>query len=230
MKKKKGFSLIEIGIVMIVIGILISAVMKGKDVIKSAEIKQLNQTFLSKWVAVTASYYDKLGYNLSASPTSNTMLVADGLSDADGNGTIGCNNLILYTKRAGINLQKIINTNSGNPCRTTIAGEFTDEVTVAVGLESFRINTTQESNTTRNFVLFFNMPGDIALSYDRLVDNQADLTNGKVIALEEYTNSSPKVAGSLEDNNLTTGASGLEPISGEIDGEKLYTIGVILDH
>ncbi len=228
---KKGFSLIEIGIVMVVIGILMAAVMKGKDIIKSAEIKEMNQTFLSKWVAVTASYYDKVGYNLTGSTISRSMGVADGLSDDNSSETVnGCNKLIDYAKQAGINIKKIISTNTNSPCRRVISGEFTDNVTVGVGLESFRINTSTESNTTRNFILFFNMPGDIALSYDRLVDNQADLTKGSVIALEEYDNTNPKIAGSLEDNNLSTDSNGTEPLSTLINSNKLYTIGVILDY
>ena len=237
MKKKKGFSLIEIGIVMIVIGILISAVMKGKDVIRSAEIKEMNQNFLSKWFVVTASYYDRMGYNLTASSTSKSMGVVDGLSDADHNTTvIGCTNLITYTKQAGINVENLISTNTNSPCRRVISGEFTDDVTIAVGLESFRVATNEEVNTTRNFVLFFNMPGDIALAFDRLIDQQADLKSGRVIALDVYDGTNQRVAGDMLDDNLTSGVApngdvdGLEPISDVIDATKLYTIGIILDH
>ena len=233
---KKAFSLIEIGIVLIVVGILISAVMKGQDIIQSAEVKEMNQNFLSKWVSVTSSYYDKLGYNLSASSTKRMMIAADGLSDADTNETIGCESLITYAKQAGINVQKVISTNTESPCRRAIRGEFTDEVSIGVGLESFRINTDEESNATRNFVLFFNMPGDIALAYDRLVDQQADLTAGRVIALDVYSDGNARSAGDMLDDNLSSGvaengdANGLEPVQSIIDATKLYTIGVILDH
>ena len=233
---KKGFSLIEIGIVLVVIGVLISAVMKGRDIIKSAEIKEMNQNFLSKWVAVSASYYDKLGYNLTASTTRRSMGVANGLADTNVSTVYGCDDLITFTKQAGINIEKVVSTNTGSPCRRSISGDFTDEVTIGVGLESFRINTSEESNVTRNFVLFFNMPGDIALAYDRLVDNQADLTSGSVVALDVYDNLNPRTSGDILDDNLTSGiaengdANGLEPLISIIDATKLYTIGVILDY
>ncbi|MCK5111233.1 MAG: prepilin-type N-terminal cleavage/methylation domain-containing protein [Arcobacteraceae bacterium] len=235
MKMRKGFSLIEIGIVMVVIGILMAAVMKGKDIIKSAEIKQMNQTFLSKWVNVAASYYDRVGYNLTGGTTSRSMGVAEGFTE-DGNTTVwGCYELVEATKRAGINIENIISTNTGSPCRATISGEFTDDITVAVGLESFSI-TSDDENATRNFVLFFNMPGDVAQAFDRLVDGQADLSSGSVVALAVYEDTSPMASGDIIDDNLSSdegisaSATGLNALTGEIDAEKLYTIGVILDH
>lgn len=237
MKFKKSFSLVEMGIVLVIIGILISAVMKGKDIIKNAEIKEMNQNFLTKWVSITTSYYDRFGYNLTGTTTSTSMGVADGLSDTDHDSTvIGCTNLLNKAKSAGINIESLISTNTPSPCRREISGEFTDNVTVAIGLESLRINTSTESNNTRNFVLFFNMPGDIALAFDRLIDQRANLQDGKVIALDEYSTLNRRVAGDMRDDNLSSGvaingdANGLEPITSTIDATKLYTVGVILDY
>ena len=41
LKNNKGFTLIEMAIVLIIIGIIIGAVVKGKDIIKSGEQKKL---------------------------------------------------------------------------------------------------------------------------------------------------------------------------------------------
>ncbi len=64
---KKAFSLIEISIVMIVIGILIAAVMSGRDVIKSSDVKHFYQKFAGKWQTVATSYYDRMSVKFTIS-------------------------------------------------------------------------------------------------------------------------------------------------------------------
>ena len=226
---KKGFSLIEIGIVMIVIGILIAAVMNGKDIIKSAEIKQHNQTFLSKWVAVATTHYDKIGYNMSGSSASGSMSVADGFADTTVSGVYGCDGLVDFAKKAGINLNTVISTNTGSPCRKTISGEFSGDVEVAVGLENLVVTSDEENLSRRNFVLFFNVPGDIALAFDRLKDSQANTQSGKVLVLDSY--STAKKSGDLLDDNLSTNSTGVVALgNADINATNLHTVGVILEH
>ena len=227
MKLKKGFSLIEIGIVMIVIGILIAAVMKGKDVIKSAEIKQHNQTYLNKWVSVATTHYDKVGYNIGGSATSGAIGTVDGSKDDNttGDGAIvGCNNLITYAEKAGINLNNVILTNTDNPCQKTISGEYSGDVTVSVVLKNMTITTSEENASTRNMVLFKNMPGDVALAFDRLVDGQADTYAGKVVVLEAYTSAQADANMTVNDYNTTITALS------DINATDLHTVGVILEH
>ena len=224
---KKGFSLIEIGIVMIVIGILIAAVMKGKDVIKSAEIKQHNQTYLNKWVSVATTHYDKVGYNIGGSSTSGAIGTVDGSKDDNTTGDpalVGCNDLITYAEKAGINLNNVILTNTDNPCQKTISGEYSGDVTVSVALKNMTITTSEENASTRNMVLFKNMPGDVALAFDRLVDGQADTYAGKVVVLEAYTSAQADANMTVDDYNTTTTALN------DINATDLHTVGVILEH
>ncbi len=63
---RNGFSLIELSIVLIVIGLLLAAVMKGKDLIRSAEIKKFYSNFVRQWELIYASYYDRTGKALGA--------------------------------------------------------------------------------------------------------------------------------------------------------------------
>lgn len=226
---KKGFSLIEIGIVMIVIGILIAAVMNGKDIIKSAEIKQHNQTFLGKWVSIATTHYDKLGYNMTGSSMRGSMGVADGFADTNVSTVYGCNDLVDFAKKAGINLNTVISSNTGSPCRKTISGEFSGDVEVAVGFENLVVTSDEENASRRNFVLFFNVPGDIALAFDRLKDSQANTKSGKVLVLAAY--SSAKTSGDLLDDNLSTDSNGTIALGNdEVSATNLHTVGVILEH
>ena len=61
---EKGFTLIEMAIVLIIIGIIIGAVVKGKDVIKSAEQKRLYNSFIREWQTAYNNYYDRTGWIL----------------------------------------------------------------------------------------------------------------------------------------------------------------------
>jgi len=58
---RKGFSLIELSIVLIIIGLLMAAVMKGKDLIRSTEMKKFYNTFIKAWELVYTQYYDRTG-------------------------------------------------------------------------------------------------------------------------------------------------------------------------
>jgi prepilin-type N-terminal cleavage/methylation domain-containing protein len=61
---EKGFTLIEMAIVLIIIGIIIGAVAKGKDVMKNAEQKRLYSTFVREWQVAYNNYYDRTGWIL----------------------------------------------------------------------------------------------------------------------------------------------------------------------
>ena len=78
-RNEKGFTLIEMAIVLIIIGIIIGAVVKGKDVIKSAEQKRLYSSFVREWQTVYNNYYDRTGWILGDLNTAdNTGGTRDG--------------------------------------------------------------------------------------------------------------------------------------------------------
>jgi len=60
-KRRRGFSLIELSVVLIVIGLLLAAIMKGRDLIKNAEIKKFYNNFIKQWEIVYSAYYDRTG-------------------------------------------------------------------------------------------------------------------------------------------------------------------------
>ena len=59
--QRAGFTLIEMAIVLVIIGIIIGAVMKGRDLIKSAQIKNAYETFFAAHYKIITAYYDKTG-------------------------------------------------------------------------------------------------------------------------------------------------------------------------
>ena len=63
-KKQKGFTLIELSIVLIIIGLLLAAVMKGRDLIRSAQQKKFYNQFINAWVLAYQQFNDRTGYVL----------------------------------------------------------------------------------------------------------------------------------------------------------------------
>jgi prepilin-type N-terminal cleavage/methylation domain-containing protein len=59
-KNNKGFTLVEIGIVLVIIGIILGAVLKGKDLISGARFKKFTQA-THLWTLSTYNYLDRFG-------------------------------------------------------------------------------------------------------------------------------------------------------------------------
>jgi len=65
-RDRKGFTLIELSIVLIIIGLLLAAIVKGKDLIRSAELKKFYNGFVKQWELLFNNYYDRTGKVLGA--------------------------------------------------------------------------------------------------------------------------------------------------------------------
>ena len=243
-RNKKGFTLIEIGIVLMVIGIIIGAIMKGKDIIKSAQTKDFTQTFLNRWVMVVDNYYDRIGQNLSDG-VANGSEVANSVPDGYMDGTA------LYTaanqekiadalSNAGINVVALVKSNLNtatanifannyNPFETSVAGEFTDQVNVGVALTNLLIaaEKTGAANIRRNFVIFKNVPGDIAVAFDKLIDGVANGESGRVLAFSSAVSTTGSTVPAV-----ATAASAVTAPKPYVDIETglVFTIGVMLEH
>lgn len=87
--KQKGFTLIEIAIVLVIIGLLLGGVLKGQELINTARVRALNNTvdgITAAWFSFQDRYrafpgdYTQASVNLPGAPT-----------DGDGNGLVGDN-------------------------------------------------------------------------------------------------------------------------------------------
>lgn len=86
-KSHAGFTLIEISIVLIIIGLLLGGVLKGQTMVKNSKIKRIAadaQAFMAATNAYLDSYWALPGDDLTA--TTNTRW---GVNGGDGAGTIG---------------------------------------------------------------------------------------------------------------------------------------------
>ena len=198
---KKSFTLIEIGVVLIVIGIILASIMSGIHIIKSGEAKQFYQTFARKWSTVIDGYYDRMGKELSDNNN-------DGFFD-------GQEAQITDIFSSGINLYKIIGTNQSSPTQYMISGEFTDYQIVTIYLGAYKLN-----NTIYNFLILKDIPRDIAIAIDKYVDGKSDGTNGNAISIQT----------SLSNNALPVNLTIITPLKYDLISTKLTNLGIIVEH
>ena len=61
MRNSKGFTLVELAVVLVIIGIILGAVIKGNDLIENAKVKGVIQA-PTKWEVPIMTFYDKKGF------------------------------------------------------------------------------------------------------------------------------------------------------------------------
>ncbi len=179
----KGFTLIEIAIVLILIGIIIGAVIKGKDLIRSGEQKKIYTKYINAWRMSYASFYDRTGKRLGDFRNS-AGLGQDGQCDTNHDGT----EAVTVTERGylitgdpgatpayrgldDLGLEPPVTNVSGIPYQYT----YTDTDGAAHIMEiSFRNDPTGNYN----YMEIIRMPVELCMALDTMIDGEADGTQG----------------------------------------------------
>lgn len=161
----RGFTLIEMAIVLIIIGIIIGAVVKGKDIIRSGEQKKLYSTFINAWRMSYNSYYDRTGWILG-DDDNNTNNNRDGRC---GDAALASeNNLNNQLTRVGLEPPVAGPTGATNVrTYTDSAGNFAN-ITIQFGYDA----------NYGNFLQMPAIPNELGMAMDRIIDGEMDGTNG----------------------------------------------------
>jgi prepilin-type N-terminal cleavage/methylation domain-containing protein len=88
MKKQAGFTLIELAIVLVIIGLLLGGVLKGQELINSAKVKNMATDFKNIQVYIYG-YQDKFKALPGDDRSAATHVGAAASTNGDGNGEIG---------------------------------------------------------------------------------------------------------------------------------------------
>jgi prepilin-type N-terminal cleavage/methylation domain-containing protein len=192
---EKGFTLIEMAIVLVIIGIIIGAVVKGKDVMKNAEQKRLYTTFLREWQMTYNNYYDRTGWILG-DDHSATNATRDGRCARGG--TLA-NATQLDSQLTNVGLTPPAVGASG----VTNVRTYTDDAG-----RQYTLTLQLNNNTTfGNFIQITSptgIPFDLGLAWDRIVDGTSDGTAGDLLYIPNI--GTPNVAAAWPTAPVATSA------------------------
>ncbi|MEA3353541.1 MAG: prepilin-type N-terminal cleavage/methylation domain-containing protein [Campylobacterota bacterium] len=174
--KKKAFTLIEISIVLVIIGIILASVMKGRDLIKGSQIKEFNQVFVSQWETIANSYFSRMANVLGDGEINGGTAgeEPDGFMDGEDSNTT-----LQALTDSGIEVTELIKSDLNDPFYRTVDGEMAGKCRVKIGFCYYKIN-----GKSKNALVFMNIPNDIAQAIDTIRDGQPDGTKGSVLAVQ----------------------------------------------
>ena len=75
LSKQSGFTLVEMAIVLVIIGLILGAVSIGKDLQRDAEYAKVKQKFVDQWASAYNAYYMRAGVVLGDDETRPQMMV-----------------------------------------------------------------------------------------------------------------------------------------------------------
>lgn len=187
MKNEKGFTLVEMALVLIIIGIIIGAIVKGKDLVRGAEQKRIYSKFLNGWRLAYLNFYDRTGmilgdtWDLNAGPAAagqdgqaDTANGAAGVPTAAGQAALENGNPPTFMGIGDIGLDTPTSNVPGVPYEYRY-------VNSQGGANTLSIEFDWDAGNTRNVMIINGIPAELALAMDTMIDGEADGTAGDFV-------------------------------------------------
>lgn len=180
-----GFTLVEIAIVLVIIGLVITGIMQGTALIRSAQVRDVI-SYAADLSAASKSFKDRFHVLPGDSPTATTD-IAGATGNGNGNGLISTaesGNVPNHLFFAGLIK------GGGGAIQTRYGGVWVVVTSVAVTGASpcgTAVDNTAPALTDLNVIVFGNLPGDVALEIDTKLDDGA-FNSGKARGSVAYTN------------------------------------------
>ena len=167
-----GFTLVEIAIVLVIIGLLLGGILKGQEMITQAKIKNLINDFNGVTVAVT-SYRDRYRTLPGDDPSASARWTVQAPASGNGNGTVeGLYNDSTLTTESHLFWQhlRIAGFVAGLTTGVSAGAPPPNAAGGIIGVESATVNTNGMGFTSL-IVCFSNLPEKVASAIDGQLDD-----------------------------------------------------------
>ena len=186
LRQNKGFTLVEMALVLIIIGIIIGAIVKGNDLIRSAEQKRIYTKFLGDWRLAYMNFYDRTGKVLGdtydgAAPGQNGLAdTSAGTADTPTNaGRADLNDGDATTPPAYLGLSQVgLRAPTTNVPNTPYEYRYIDSQGNG---HTMNIAFAADATANYNYMMINNIPAELAMSIDTMIDGEADGNTGDFI-------------------------------------------------
>jgi prepilin-type N-terminal cleavage/methylation domain-containing protein len=201
-RAQAGFTLVEMSVVLLVIGLILGAVSVGKDLQRDAEYTKIKQKFIDGWASAYNSYYLRSGVVLGDSQTAPSFVVNGmdpvfaGLSGSTGNMTSGfaepaaiCDSIVpsLTTRTSPAPLASLYDEMDRHGVRMP-PGRAEGSESRYVYLDSngnpqeiqvcFQWNKPTTASNSGNVMVISGLTPDLARALDQMIDGKADSREG----------------------------------------------------
>lgn len=184
-RNNKGFSLIEIAVVLIIIGIIIGAIVKGKDIMRSAEQKKVYTKFVNAWQLSYMTFYDRTGkilgdtYNDNATgPAAGQDGEADTAEGASGAVTDAGREDLFDGPASGSAYMGLTQVGISAPTTNMDTNYQHKYVDSAGGSHLLTVAFDYDDTDNYNYMWVINCPNELGIALDTMVDSEADGETG----------------------------------------------------
>jgi len=232
LSRQSGFTLVEMAIVLVIIGLILGAVSIGKDLQRDAEYAKVKQKFLDQWVTAYNTHYQRAGVVVGDDETQPQIMVNGATYIGGGTASGGdmsavapppaiCNgalapkmartapalNLHTYFDNLGIRMPPGRAEGSEDRYVYLDSNGNPQEIQVC-----FQWNNPTEAAGSGNVMVISGLTPDLARALDQMIDGKPDAQEG-VFRQEGVANGTPGGPGipwvgtNIFDNSSATGTA-----------------------